>query len=426
MFVPRSVRRIRFARIFFLLAGVLPCACLVAWAVHLRSGRHRESLRAGWQVAVGLPLQVAGVEHPRPGVVRVRGCRLAAEDGGESLTVPLAEIESTPGEVRLRVDRLDVDAAAVGVAVGLAAEWLAREARFPRDCVIDVDRLHWDIVGWSGRGRDSAAGRLRIECVARDGSRAIRCTLAAGDERPAEVRVVRSAPGPGGVEPRRHEIAVECGAAPLPLAIVSRLAEAASLPPLPLGSAAAVRGTGLVQDDGGIWSGRLTGRIDRLDLAATAAAAGGRAAGEADMLVRRLEWEDGRIASAEFEVVATGGQMSQGLLEASARATGCGFGVGFFNARAGGDVRFDAAGVLLRIDGRGLEILAPAGLQGAVAVLDGRPVVEPPAAIVPLDRVVGWLTALSGGRNASRQTARIQDLLPLGPQAVRPAHRRGF
>ena len=82
MFIERSAGRIRFARTVFVLAGLVPCAGLVAWAVHLRSASHRESLRAGWQRAVGVPLEVDAVEHPRPGVVRARGCRVVAPDGG--------------------------------------------------------------------------------------------------------------------------------------------------------------------------------------------------------------------------------------------------------------------------------------------------------------------------------------------------------
>lgn len=425
MFIARSVRRLRFARFAFLLAGVLPCACLAAWAAHLRSAGHREALRVRWQQVVGLPLDVASVEHPRPGVVRLHGCRLAAEGGSERLLVPVVEIEDAPGEVRLRLRRLDLDADAAAVAAGMAAEWLARESRFPRNCVVDVEDLHWSVTGWSGRGHASAAGRLRIECVAIDGSRAIRCTLAARDERPSEVRVVRSTqPGDGGGT-LRHDVLFECRA-PVPLAIVSRLLSAASLPALALGEAAGLTATGTARDDGGRWQGGLTARVEGVDLQTAAAQAGGRAAGVADVLVRRLDWDEGRITAAEIEVSAASGQVGQAWLETLVRASGCRYGSGFAALPPGADVRYDAAGALLRIDGRGLEILAPTGLRGVLAVVDGRPLVEPPASGVPLGRVGDWLAPRSDEPGPSRRAGRLRDLLPREFQAVRPAPQREF
>jgi hypothetical protein len=425
MFIARSVRRVRFARLVFVLAGVLPCVCLAAWAVHLRSAGHRESLRARWQQAVGLPLEVAAVEHLRPGVVRVHGGVLRAENGGSPLPLPVLEVEDAAGELRLRVAHLDLGADAAGLLAGLAAEWLDRESRFPRDCVIDVGELHWDVTGWSGIGRGSAAGRLRIECVAREGTRAIRCSLAAadGNGRPCEMRVVRlpvAADRGGDV---RYEINADCGT-PLPLAVVARLFPGAPVPAI--GSAAAVSGTLEARADGGRSSGRLAARVERADLTGCAALVGGRAAGEAEIVVRRLDWDAGRLSFAEAEVLAGPGQVGRGLLDAVCRAFGLRPGERLFALPAGADPQFDAAGMLLRIDGRGLEILSPTRLQGAVAVVGGRPLVEPPTMIVPLGRLADWLAGPAVAGPPTGRPGRIEDLLPRGSEAVRPGPRGGF
>lgn len=423
MFIAQSARRLRFARVVFLVVGVLPCAALAAWAVHLRSVAHRESLRARWQQAVGLPLRIGAVEHLRPGVVRGYGFGLTAEDGGSPLALSVVEIEETPRELRLRVERLDLDADAIGLLAGLAGEWLGREARFPRDCVIEVGDLRWCIAGWPVLERETAAGRLRIECVARDGTRAIRCLLADAGGGPAEIRIVRTAGGPDRRGAVRHDVTAAC-AAPLPLAIVGRLLEGASLPTLAPGSGAAISGTLAVRGAGDRWAGQLKARLERIDLAACAAPFGWRAAGLADVDVRRLDWEDGRLSSAEMEVLVGPGACGRGPLDSLVRGLGFRPREGLFNAPVAADTRFDAAGMLLRIDGQGAEILSPARLNGAVAVLDGRPLLDPPATIVPLARFADWLTgpaAVAGGG-----AGRLRAALPRDSQAFQPAGRPGF
>ena len=67
MFVARSAARVRLARLAFLLAGLAPAAGLAAWAIHRRSDAHRAAIERRWQEAVGLPLTVGRVDHPRPG-----------------------------------------------------------------------------------------------------------------------------------------------------------------------------------------------------------------------------------------------------------------------------------------------------------------------------------------------------------------------
>jgi hypothetical protein len=416
MFIERSSGRIRFARMVFVLAGLVPCAGLVAWAVHLRSAAHRESLRAEWQRAVGVPLEVDAVEHPRPGVVRARGCRVVAPDGGR-LTLPVVEVETAPGEVRLRIDRLVCDAAAARLLGAVVAEWLGREVRYPKDCVVEVGSF-----AWSNEAAAAAPG-LRAECVTRDGTRAVRVVRAAGAEgRGDELRVVRTPADEGTADDR---VEVELTATePLPLAIV---AGALGRNGPALGAEATVAGTVQAVREDGRWSGTAAGRIDAIDLAACTAGMQARATGVAAAVVRRLAWSRGRICDAEIECTAGRGRVEQRLLDGLVSTVGCRPGPAQRTLAGNPERTFDAAGCLLRLDGRGVEIVSGANLGGALAVVDGIALVDPPGTVLPAERLA-WLLAPPGAVfvPSGGPGAWLLDVMPRAEQATRPGLPGGF
>lgn len=407
MFIERSAGRIRFARTVFVLAGLVPCAGLVAWAVHLRSAAHREALRAEWQRAIGVSLEVEAVEHPRPGVVRARGCRVVAPDGGR-LELPAVGIETAPTEVRLRIDRLVCDAAAARLLGGLVAEWLGREARYPRDCVVEIGACTWS--------PSAPAAGLRAECVTRDGTRAARIVLGpAAEGRGAEVRIVRTAAAGGAAARLEVDVAAP---EPLPLAIV---AAALGRDAAVCGTAATVSGTlhAVREDDG--WSGTGAGRFDAIDLAACTTGMQARAAGLATAVVRRLTWSRGRIQDAEVECVVGRGRVEQRFLDGLVGTVGCRPGAAYRTLAATPERSFDAAGCLLRIDGRGVELVSGPSLGGALAVVDGLALVEPPGSILPPERMA-WLLAPPGAVfvPSGGPGAWLLDMLPRADQARRP------
>ena len=174
MFIAHSAARVRLVRTIFVLAGLIPCAAIVAWAVHLRSESRRESVRLAWQRTVGLPLAIGALESVRPGVVRARDCTLTAAEGAATISCAAVEVEVSATEVRLRIDRLRCDPAAARLLGFVAREWLERGARFDRDCVVEVADFAWSLPGGAGGGsprgsRESAAAAVRIEilpCIA--------------------------------------------------------------------------------------------------------------------------------------------------------------------------------------------------------------------------------------------------------------------
>jgi hypothetical protein len=397
MFVPRSSARLRLARLLFLGLALGPSVLVAAWAAHLRSDGHRDDVRRDWERALGVPLRVDAVTHPRPGVVQVGACVVAEPDGPARLAVPAAEVETSAAEVRLRIPSLRCDAAAARLLVTLAADWLARGARFDRNCVIDVDDFAWAPPGAPAASLPAAASSgLRVECVATAEGRAVRVVRRGAEGQPgSEVRVVRAA-----VDGRSGGIVEPAAAAridlvatwtePLPWEVLVTLVSTAPTPVVSAGASV----TGRVEawrDDRG-WHGSMAGRLDDVDLAACGAALGVSVAGRTTIDVRSIEWSAGRIAACELECRVGRGHVSASFLEALVGTLGCRSAVPLGAAWAAGTHSFESAGALVRIHAGGLELLAGPRLSGALALADGRPLIWPPSGPVALDRLA-WLLA---------------------------------
>ncbi len=427
MFIERSAGKIRFARTVFVLAGLLPCAAVAAWALHLRSPGHREAVREAWQAGLGVPVRVAAIEHVRPGVVRARDLELLVPESPRALTVPVLEVETGATEVRIRVERLECGVEGARLLAAVAGEWLGRAARFPRNCVIDIADFSW---AGAVRDAESAAGaapaRLRVECVSQGGSRAIRAVLEGPTGGADEVRVVRLEGDGNGAGGERIEV-TGAAAASLPVPILMAFARGTPVEGLDLGPEAVATGSLRAHCDRGRWSGAVDGRIERVDLAACVAPLQTRASGEATVVVRQLEWADGRLVGCELDCRAGRGRIEQRFLDGLVSTLGCRAGSAFRVLTGGRDRGFDAAGCLVRIDGRGVELLSAAALGGALAVADGLALVEPPVGIVPAERLA-WFLAPPGAVYApsAGPGAWLMGIMPRAAQAERPGGRGGF
>jgi hypothetical protein len=385
MFVARSSGRIRFTRTAFVLAGLLPCAGLIGWAVHLRSAGHREAVRRAWEQAVGLPVGTAGIEHVRPGTIRARACTLGAPDGGVVLAADSVEVEVSAAEVRVRLDALRCDAAGARLLAGLAAEWLERGARFRRDCVVEVADFAWR----SGAG-DSPSAALRIECVAQGDSRAVRVVLRSSDATEDEVRVVRTV-GPDLPAGVAWQVEAAC-ANPVPFEILAAVAADAPLAGLPLGTTATATGSLSAVRGAGAWRGQAQGRLANVDLAASTGPFPGRATGQAELIVRKVAWEDGRLLDCAVACRARDGRVEQRLLDALVSVVGCRPGPAFGGDGARAERPFSEVACELVIDGRGVEVRGADHLVGAVVTNERGAVLHEPPGAVPPERIA-WLLA---------------------------------
>lgn len=389
MFIPRSAARVRLVRVAFVLLAALPAAGLAAWAVHLRSAAHRRAVERGWERKLGLPVAVGRVEYPRPGVVRVRDCVVTTTDGAVRIAVPSVEVETTAQELRVRIEQFGADASTTRVLADLAGEWLARGPRYDRNCVVEV--ADFTCLPALGPPQDRAAG-LRVECVATVDARAIRIVRPVGGERPAaELRVVRTAADTGTGAGTRTDVLAELHE-PVPWDVLAALAGMDERAGWSLGAAAVVTGKAdLWHDDRG-WHGEAGGRIQRIDLAACAAAIDLAATGEAILDLRSLRLAEGRLLEAEMEWHAGSGTVARRFVDALIAVVGCRPGPGLDPTQGADACSFDAAGALVRVHGGGVELLAGTGLQGALALAGGREVAWPPPHPVAAERLA-WVVA---------------------------------
>jgi hypothetical protein len=459
MFIERSAARIRLTRTLFVLLAVLPCAGLCGWAAVRHSSGHREAIERRCEQVIGLPLAIGSVEYVRPNVMRLRDCRLSAASGAVVLVAPAIEVESLSSELRVTLGRLDCTPELARVLAGLARDWLRQPARFPVDCVVDVDDFSWrprqsataEAAQPGGHGPAHAAARpLHIECVAANGSRAVRVRRDAGSSQaPDEVRVVAgnlADAGGEGMAPKSEGIrpfglgdaeGLEVTGTitePLPIAVFEALAglEAGALP---LGEEASLSGTIGAWLDAGVSRGSARGRIERIDLAAASLHLPHRLSGEALLAIDDLEWSRGRITDCECQCSVSRGRVGQRLLDACVSALGCRPGPAY-RSLAGDEVRsFDDVSALLRLNSAGIELRAAAERSGSLARTQGLSILEEPQVTVPLDRLA-WLLAPPGAVAvpASRTTAWLLGFFTIdtpggktpGGQAVRPLRRSEF
>ena len=449
MFIERSAARIRLTRTLFVLLAVLPCAGLCGWATVRHSSGHREAIERHCEQMIGLPLAIGSVEYVRPNVMRLRDCRLSAASGAVVLLAPAIEVESLSSELRVTLGRLDCTPELARVLAGLARDWLRQPARFPVDCVVDVDDFSWRPRQSATAG--AAARPLHVECVAANGSRAVRVRRNTDSgQAPDEVRVVAGnlADAAGGEKMVPHSDGIRSvglGDAegmevtgtitePLPIAVFEALAglEAGALP---LGEEASLSGTLGAWLDAGVSRGSARGRIERIDLAAASLHLPHRVSGEALLVIDQIEWSRGRITDCECQCSVSRGRVGQRLLDACVSALGCRPGPAF-RSLARDEVRsFDDVSALLRINSAGIELHAAPERSGSLARTQGLSILEEPQLAVPLDRLA-WLLAPPGAVvvPASRTTAWLLGFFtidapggqaPAG-QALRPLRRSEF
>ena len=418
MFIERSAGRIRLARLIFVVAGLVPCLLLAAWAVHRGSAAHRDDVRSSWQRAVGLSLDVATIAHPRPGVVAATGVVVRSGAGRPLLELPVVEVESAATEDRLVIKGARVDAAAAAMLGALAREWLRSDARHPRNCVIDVADLAWD----GPQADDGGVESLRIECVGQGVTRAIRLVRGGDDE----IRGVRTLEGEGPAAAERFEVQGRLSR-PWPAAILAAVAGLPAEASAAIAARAAVSGELQAAHEAGGWSGTATGRIDGVDLGGCCAAVHARAAGAVGVTVRRIAWRDGRLVDAALQCEVGPGWVDSALFDRLVIALGCRPGPGLQGAAESRS--FDAAGCLLELD-RGSVVVRSAGALAGLATSQGVVLLEPPAAPVAFERFA-WMVSPPAATfvPADGPGAWLMSIVPTAPggapRAMGPTRKEG-
>ena len=381
MFIERSAGRIRLTRLIFVVAGLVPCLLLAGWAVHRGSTAHRDAVRAAWQAAVGLPLDVAAITHPRPGVIAATGVVVRSPAGRPLLELPAVEVESAATENRLVIRGTRVDAAAASMLGTLAREWLRSDARHPRNCVIEVADVTWGDAAADG-GRSES---LRIECVGQGPVRAIRLVRGDGDD---EIRAVRTLESEGHSIAERFEVEGRLSR-PVPASVLAAVAGLPATATAAIASRATVSGDLQATHDATGWSGSATGRLDELDLGGCCAAVQARGAGAVSVSFERFAWRSGRLVDAAIVCESGPGWVEAALFDRLVIALGCRPGPAL---QASADTRsFDAAGCALELDG-GSVTVRPAGGASGLATAMGAVLLQAPATPVAFERFA-WMVS---------------------------------
>lgn len=421
MFIERSAGRIRLTRLIFVAAGLVPCLLLAGWAMHRRSAAHCDTVRAAWQAAVGLPLEVAAVSHRRPGVIAATGVVVRSPAGLPLLELPALEVESAATENRLVIRAALVDAAAAGMLGTLAREWLQSDARYPRNCVIEVADL-----AWGGAAADQGRSEtLRIECVGQGLSRAIRVVRGDG-EGGDEIRAVRTLEGQGQSIAERFEVEGRLSR-PVPASVLAAVAGLPVSASAAIAARATVSGDLQAMHDAAGWSGSATGRIDDLDLGGCCAAVQARGAGAASVSLKRFAWRSGRLVEAAIVCESGPGWVEAALFDRLVIALGCRPGPAL---QASAETRaFDAAGCALELDG-GSVTVRPAGGASGLATASGAVLLQAPTAAVAFERLA-WMVSPPAATfvPADGPGAWLMSIVPGDPRgtqrAMNPSQREG-
>lgn len=397
MFIEQSLARRRLVRMLFVVVGLLPCVALAGVAWWRQSVGHAAAIAREAAAHLGVSVVIDRVMHPRPGVMRLSGVTV-----GGVFAVPIVEVETTATEVRLRVPGIDCSQAGARLLGGMVGEWLARAARYPRSWVVDVGEVAW----LTAAERRISAGGWHVECVAADDARAVR--LRREPATAEEIRVRR------GVDGLAVDATLEAG---VPASIVAALAAGGEGWADALGPHAVVRGTMQAVQAADGWTGKATGAVDGIDLAAAFPGGGRRLKGEATLAVTALEFAASRLDRCDLELASAGGVVAQDVLDGLVSSLGCRPGPAY-RALAGDPVRqFDKVSCRVLIDAGGLRLGASTGPGGAIVTSQGLVVLEESPAPVPATRLA-WLLSPAGRPPvpASAASGWLISVLPAGTE----------
>ncbi len=301
----------RMARLVFIVFCLFPTLGVAGWAWYRRSSAHAQHWQADLAYWLRMDVKLQGVEHPRPGVVRLRGIRLSdAETGAEIVRAGIIEVRRSNDLLELELAQPEVSLPqTVRLAAWFAELLMQQPARMPKTLTLRA-------AGLTLKGPE-------LTYVARQVAGGMRHTPSASvfelafvnpepGATPARLKVVRDRRGEPG-----YSIFFSTGDAGLPCALVSPQASDW------LGSDARMRCSGnLWQSEQG-WSGQVAGELQNVDLHRLVSdRLPHQLTGKAQLEFEELVIEEGRIARAAGALYIGRGMISRSLLAAGGQALG--------------------------------------------------------------------------------------------------------
>jgi hypothetical protein len=353
MFQLHDQTRRRIALAAFCALGIVPTLAVGTWCVMRQGPWHvwAESQRLGRQL--GMDVALAGVRHPRPGVVVYEELRLSdPETGQEALRAGVLEATWTEA----------VDSQGRRPAVVLAAPNVEVEAA-------GTDRL-WQLVQGNLRlqgGRPEIEVRVKLgEMTIRGGKHLLALANVEGGigalsggvqavasfrmaglatTAPVRVRLVRNRQ----LRPPADRLELDTAGTPLPCPLLALAIPEAAM----LGPTSRFAGSIVSHQTGGGWEGEISGQCLGIDLDRLVSDhSPHRLSGLADVTIRGARFRGGRLEEATVLLASGPGVIGRGLLEAAAaqlRLSGA-----WSQTPAGELLRYDQLSVAITLDARGL------------------------------------------------------------------------
>lgn len=299
------------ARLVFIVFCLLPTLGVASWAWYWRSAAHAQRWEAELAHWLRVDVRLESVEHPRPGVVRLRGVRLAdAETGADVLHASAVEIRWAAELLELELAQAEVFAERAERLVQMIRELLAHKPRgLPSTLTLRATELSFSRAGLKYSAKQVAGGmRLVPEASVFE----LAFIPREGGAKPARLKVVRDRRGVP-----HYSLSVSTGEAGLTCAWL--VPEAAEW----LGSEARVRGSATLWYTEQGWSGQLAGELENVDLHRLVSGHfSHQLTGKARLELEELVIEQGRIVQAAGTLHSGPGLISRSLLAAGGQALG--------------------------------------------------------------------------------------------------------
>jgi hypothetical protein len=314
MFPLHDQTRRRLCRWIFLISGLLPTFAVLAWATSINSAGHLADVRARLEMETGLAVRLTKVSYPRQDATLLEGLELADRETGETLLrMRLLEIVGDERALTLIASQPEIEIRGVDRLWSLIDNrlWRRAEAKQPALHLAASElTLHWagglqTLVDCNAQMDLSEAGNTATAV----------CRIAnAKSSEPIKLRLERS--GRSGQLATSMEL--DTAGTPLPCSLLAALCQRDNR----LGAQSTLQGTIQATESPDGWNVEFAGALENVDLhTAVSDQFPHQLGGTAELKIRKATVHAGRLETAEGEIQAGPGVVSQSLLAPCSEAS---------------------------------------------------------------------------------------------------------
>ena len=396
-------------RLAFCALGLAPTACLLAWGVWQAGPNHRAAYENELTHELGMSVRIAGVHHPRPGVIVLEGLQaLDKETGSLVLAAPILEVSRAESGWRVVASgKPRIAHAALDKLTDSLKRYLINRSTSATENIRLVVEGNL-ILSRAGRDEKWPLFECDIDSV-KDGPRAVvrfrppRC----GGNAPIVLTIFRDRKA----NPAETGFELETGAARLPCSLAAPLWPAIER----LGPRARFGGYLWAANKPRGWSVTATAaELVELDLEQMVSLVSPHILrGTAVCRITEAEFSEGRLMSAKGSIQAESGTIGADFLSAAAESLSPGSAGSA--APTAAPVPFKRLAAEFQVDVHGIRLTGKADAEGAIMVGRAERLLEQPTRQPwPIAALIQTL-ASDGGPTipGNREADRLLDILPL-------------